>query len=156
MGEAIFSLIISGKQDAILQLVRQNKMVINSTDRMGRTPLMEAVIQRKFEICEFLIQAGADVNLREARKWTALHFAAQEYDYKIVELLLNSGADIDAEDHDGNTPLYRSLFGSKGQGEVIKLLLQRGADKDHKNQKGSSPWDLAQKVTNFDLKKYFS
>jgi uncharacterized protein len=51
--------------------------------------------------------------------------------------------------------LFRSLFGSKGRGVVIKLLLQNGANKDKKNQHGVSPWDLAQKITNYDLKQHF-
>jgi ankyrin repeat protein len=155
MTNSIFSFIVSGDKNAVIKLIEKDKTIVNITDKMGRTPLMEAVIQRNFEICKELIDTGATVNCREKRNWTALHFAAQEYDFKIAELLLSSGAEVDAEDDNGNTPLFRSLFGSKGKGEVIKLLLQNGANREHKNKSGISPLELALQVTNFDLERYF-
>jgi uncharacterized protein len=152
----IFHLILSKDESSVSRLLLKNRAIINEVDKMGRTPLMEAVIQRQLDICRVLVQAGSNVNAREVRNWTALHFAAQEYDYEIVKYLIANGAEINAEDVDGNTPLFRCLFGSQGRGEVIKLMIEKGADKDHKNKSGVSPWDLAQKVTNFDLKQYFT
>lgn len=156
MKENIFQSIISNDKGAVERFLLNEKAIVNEIDRMGRTPLMEAVIQRNLDICSILVKSGANVNAREMRNWTALHFAAQEYDSDIASYLIVNGAEIDAEDSDGNTPLFRCLFGSHGRGEVIRLLLQNGANKDHKNKSGVSPWDLAQQVTNFDLKQYFT
>ena len=61
------------------------------------------------EAAECLLELGANVNARNGRGQTALHYAArrfwdgQNYD-AVIELLLASGADKAAVDDDGNRP----------------------------------------------------
>jgi len=156
MRNELMLLIMSGKVAAVRDMIKRNPSLINPMDKLARTPLMEAAIHSQYEICELLIQAGADVNAREKRKWTALHFAAQEDNRDVVKLLLENGAEVDAEDDYKNTPLLRSVLNCKGgRGEVIKLLLQHGADRHHKNKSGNSPWEIALKIANFDIKIHF-
>ncbi len=55
------------------------------------------------------IKNGTDVNLRNDRGQTALHFAARKFwdgqDYAaVIKLLIDRGVDKDARDDEGNTP----------------------------------------------------
>ncbi|WP_168702195.1 ankyrin repeat domain-containing protein [Gordonia paraffinivorans] len=47
---------------------------------------------------------GADVNAREARGWTPLHFAAQQTHVEVVKKPINAGAAVDAVSDLGETP----------------------------------------------------
>jgi ankyrin repeat protein len=69
------------------------------------TPLQSAAAARQTKIARRLIEAGADVNVREGQGgFTPLHAAAQNGDAELVRLLLEHGADPDAASDDGRTP----------------------------------------------------
>ena len=53
---------------------------VNTVDLGGRTLLMQATIDRNHTLMKLLLQEGADPNVEDTRNWTALHFAAQNYD----------------------------------------------------------------------------
>lgn len=125
-------------------------------DGQGRTALMEATIEGSEEIVRILMQAGANPNAHDRQGYTALHFAAQNYQPGIARVLIDGGAAVDAVDGFGNTPLWRSVFASKGRGEVIRLLLEAGADRNFKNNSGVSPLDLAQTIGNYDIGQFFA
>ena len=56
------------------------------------------------EIARLLLDAGADVNVRQPGGFTPLHAAAQVGNDELVELLLERGADPDARLDEGPTP----------------------------------------------------
>lgn len=75
----------------------------------GNTALMIAAGEGFPQAVECLIENGTDVNLRNDRGQTALHFAARKFwdgqDYAaVIKLLIDRGADKDARDDEGNTP----------------------------------------------------
>ena len=78
-----------------------------------------------------LLDRGADVNVRNHKRQTALHCAAKAGFTDIVALLLDRGADVDATDDDGRTPLaaaLRSTVRDKARlAAVIALLKTAGA-----------------------------
>jgi len=87
-----------------------------------------------------LIQQGADVNVRDKRKWstygfTPLMWAAMEGHLTAVKLLLESGAEVDARDEqDRATALIRAADNDRT--EAGKLLLDRGGDADVRDRHG--------------------
>lgn len=117
---------------------------------------MAAVLAGRRDVAEAVLARGADVNAKDKRGWTALHFAAQDYRLEIAGLLLEHGADPNAKDEHGNGPLFRATFDSQGRGEVIRMLLSRGADPRMKNAHGVSALDLANTISNYDVKPFFS
>ena len=127
---------------------------VNDLDRDGRTALFQAIVDGQFAIAKVLIQQGANVNARDKSLETPLHFAAREQQVELGQLLLDNGAEINAMDSNGNTPLSRAVYSSQGRGEMIKLLLNRSADKNLKNNYGVSPQDLANTISNYDVKKF--
>ncbi|GAB3379516.1 ankyrin repeat domain-containing protein [Spongiibacter taiwanensis] len=77
------------------------------------------------DVVKILIDAGADLNTRNADGWTPLAMAARYRSAAHVELLLDAGADIEATNKHGMTPLYLALAGEDPA--VATLLVERGA-----------------------------
>lgn len=153
--ESVLHAIMDGNVNEISKALDKDKGLLRSTDKMGRTLLMEAAIFKRHDICKLLVSRGADVNAREkGRGWTALHFAAQECAPDITKLLLGGRAEVDVQDTHGNTPLCEAVFNSRGRGEVIRLLIEHGADRNLKNNSGVSPSDLARMITNYNVKQF--
>ena len=69
----------------------------------------------------------------------------------VAELLLANGAQVDAEDLDGNTPLWNATLRTRGDGPIVQLLLGRGADPHHENRDGRSPVQLADALGGVEL-----
>lgn len=129
------------------------------TDKLGRSPLHYVALdyekgRQSMEIVR-LVQEGYECNQQDKNGWTPLHFATQENSLEAVEALIRAGADVDIVDEHGNTPLWRAVFSSKGNGEVIKALLKAGANPNRPNLHGVSPQGLAGTIANYDLEPFF-
>lgn len=84
------------------------ELVKNGPLRLGSlTPLMVAVPHGNYATVELLVNAGADINAKDARGMTALTFAvsSDHPDPRIVRLLLAKGADPSLKSKDGETAL---------------------------------------------------
>lgn len=75
------------------------------------------------EVADFLIKAGADVELGAS---TPLMEAAQEGHLDLVRYLLESTSDVHAQTQTGDTALTYAC--ENGHTDVADLLLQYGAD----------------------------
>jgi len=75
------------------------------------------------EVADFLIKAGADIELGAS---TPLMEAAQEGHLDLVRYLLESAADVHAQTQTGDTALTYAC--ENGHTDVADLLLQFGAD----------------------------
>ncbi len=126
------------------------------SDPLKRTELHYAAVEGNHERVEELLGSGVDPNEPDSQGFTPLHFAAQAYEPAIVARLLASGAVVDAVNGVGNTPLGLAVFNSQGRGEVISLLLGAGADPHHPNRAGVSPWMLAERIANYDVKQFLA
>jgi hypothetical protein len=95
---------------------------VRSAKRPGESPLLYAV---DVGIAERLLDAGADVDARDARGGTALMGAVMIGDGTMVDLLLERGADPDATDDVGRTALlYATVLRFA---EIQERLLEAGA-----------------------------
>lgn len=82
------------------------------------------------KVVSHLIELGVDVNARDGRQWTPLHFAARTRDPVVVRLLIQAGADVNAKDREGVSPLNVGLFRNPINLEAIELLISSGAKMD--------------------------
>ncbi|KAJ7082852.1 ankyrin repeat-containing domain protein [Mycena belliarum] len=74
------------------------------------------------EIVQELVGAGADVNRKNSKGISPLHYAASKSRIEIGKLLISRGADINAKDKANQVPLHRAATtGSLG---FIRLLLE--------------------------------
>jgi len=78
-----------------------------------------------------MIEAGADVNVRNDYNRTPLHI---QKDQGVVRLLIEAGADVNARDNYNYTPLYFQ----KDEGS-IRLLIEAGSDVNVRNDFNNTP-----------------
>ncbi|AVH68105.1 ankyrin repeat-containing protein (plasmid) [Nostoc sp. 'Peltigera membranacea cyanobiont' N6] len=90
-------------------------------------------------LVERLIQTGVNVNAKDGKGDTPLHYLGKSE--KNARLLLSRGAKVNVRNQNGNTPLH-NLFGQK-TAAVIKLLIDRGAKVNAKNQEQMTPLHFA-------------
>lgn len=83
---------------------------INARDHStaeGNTALHLAVIEGRIKTCEFLLKAGAGVDIKtEQAKESSLHLACRLALKTIMTILLQNGADPNCQDSKGQTPLH--------------------------------------------------
>ena len=92
-----------GDLDAIKQHIEAGSDLNAKEPTVGSSPLISAAVFGKTEIARALIEAGADVNLRNNEGSTALHSAAFLCRLEIVEMLMENGADKDVLNNYGST-----------------------------------------------------
>jgi ankyrin repeat protein len=96
-------------------------------------------VVRRCSYCELVkfLSYGADVNMRDSKGATALHYAAAEGKLSAAILLLKHGADVDLADNSGNTPLHWAVW--SGNLPIVEELERSGADFYRSNTHGTSP-----------------
>jgi ankyrin repeat protein len=105
-------------------LVERSRMPIDErTEMLGETALFLALSQP--EIFEYLLKAGAGVNVRNRQKEIVLHQAASNGRLDAARLLIQHGANCDALDDSQQTPIKQSIRHSHF--EITRLLLAKNA-----------------------------
>jgi ankyrin repeat protein len=120
----------NGDKHTFKKLAAENPKAGNLRGPGGTTPLMQAALYGDSDSVRFLLENGADPNIRNEAGATALMRAVD--DLEKTRLLLDSGADVNAHSDDGRTPLLIAA-GDFGTGAVVRLLLDRGADPSAKS-----------------------
>ncbi|MEC7232073.1 MAG: ankyrin repeat domain-containing protein, partial [Planctomycetota bacterium] len=114
---------VQGRHLAIAEVLAEEGGA-KATDRKGRTALHLAAKMGYTAVADVLLkQEGVEVNARDNRGWTPLHWSAARgcglggfrafsfgaADYRgVVELLATHGGDVTAEDDEGWTPIHRA------------------------------------------------
>jgi len=104
-----------------------------------------------------LLALGADIDVRNYKGKTALHYAAKAGFFTVINLLIEKGATVDALDKNGETALFEAIRSTIKDGEkqraAIEVLLAKGADPNLKNRKGLTPLQVAQRMRRADAGK---
>lgn len=106
----------------------------------GRTVLAWAASAGDLDRVRALIEAGANVNLKDPQGWTALVLAADMGYTNVVEALLKAGADANQEGPPGSTALMRAAY--FGRLETVRVLIP-AADVNHRNKNDITALTLA-------------
>ena len=157
----------NAKSTAIVQCFIDNGVDVNfKAEGNGTYPsaLASAFSERRLDIIEMLLNAGADPNLSfdgeilKDHKIYDIHgitiaFWAVRSDepiyLNILKLLIKKGANINKADSMGNTPLINAC--ELGKAENVKILLANGANPNQANLEAEKPLDLAIKSGNKEL-----
>ena len=89
-------------------------------------PLIQAVRNQDGTAARALVEAGADVNVRQLDGATALHWAVHWEDRDTTELLISAGANVDTANDLGVTPLLMAC--TSGNAALVETLLEAGAN----------------------------
>lgn len=102
---------------------------INSKGKIGITPIFWPLLQSNFVGFEYLINAGAKVNIVFSEDYGCLiGFAAHHKDPRFLKLLLDNGANANQQCGTFNrTPLYRTLEENESAALKRKYLYNAGA-----------------------------
>lgn len=103
-----------------------------------RTLLHSAIFENHKEICEILIQAGANVNKGDKDGKTPLIYAVFCGYEEICKVLIQIKANINQKDNDGNTALHFAV--SEGHVDISQLLISHGANITHRSKTGYSAY----------------
>uniref|UniRef100_A0A8C8AE48 K Homology domain-containing protein n=2 Tax=Otus sunia TaxID=257818 RepID=A0A8C8AE48_9STRI len=123
-----------GHEEMVALLLAQGANINAQTEETQETALTLACCGGFSEVADFLIKAGADIELGCS---TPLMEAAQEGHLELVKYLLAAGANVHATTATGDTALTYAC--ENGHTDVADVLLQAGADLEHESEGGRTP-----------------
>ena len=155
--ETFIELIRANRHREALEMLNANPVLATArTERAGQlhgaTPLHWAAHRNATELCERLIELGANVNDSSSDWWlTPLSWGADAGSADAVELLLQRGADVNQDAIVGTTALHAAAMGGSTQGKgnpqayerTAEILIAHGADINRRTDKQRTPLDDA-------------
>ncbi len=117
--------------------------VNQKTGELEETMLALATRLNEPDMCQLLLDAGADENQPDRNGQTPVHHAAKDDRLQIFQQFIASGrARLDAIDHRGNTPAHDAA--RLGQPKALQALIQSGrVNLNARNYQGKTPLTLA-------------
>lgn len=136
--EQLFQAIRKNDIERVKALITADNNLLTARNERGTPPLTLATYLGNLEVGKWLIEAGADLEAKDAAG-TALMGVSFKGNTEIVKYLIDAGADVNATNEQGTSALiFAAMF---NQGEVIDLLLENGADNQLKDGQGLTAAD---------------
>ena len=137
---ALIAAVRAGNRLQIERQIAASPEVVKGTDAAGSTALHHAAGYGPIDNLQLLIDKGADVNAKNRRRSTPLHWAI--HDEAKVRLLLSKGANVNAKQAQGRTPLYlAAMLGERRPDHA--LVTCSGADPNLASANGQTPLMMA-------------
>lgn len=138
----------SSKNNEVIEaLNRPGSTLVNTRDRTtGEAALHITVKRGDIPYINFLLQKGADPNIRDSRSATPLLIAVDAGQNEVVPILLQHKANPNLANGSGETPLIRAV--QRRDLPLVRTLLAAKANPDQKDIiAGLSARDYAQRDT---------
>ncbi|GFU24644.1 ankyrin repeat protein MM_0045 [Nephila pilipes] len=132
--------LVTGNRDCrdSLRIFIENNYELDAQNERGETSLMCAIDKGYINMATMLIEAGANVNIKDRHFQTALHHSVQKNQLIMVKLLLDAQCDINATDLNGDSALH--IASSKGLTDMVRILISYPEiDVNVQNIRGSTP-----------------
>lgn len=150
--QEFFGLVQSGQTDKVEAMLKADPLLVNSTDRAGRTPLFLAVSAGNTAMARLLIDRGALVRVGDNNLRAPIHFANWSGDKEAIDLLLEKGAVVDTRAIGAATPLIHSSLNDNF--DMSRFLIERGAEIDIQCNSLTTPLYFAVLNNNRDYFRY--
>eukprot|EP00930_Biecheleria_cincta_P039574 TRINITY_DN27199_c0_g1_i1.p1 TRINITY_DN27199_c0_g1~~TRINITY_DN27199_c0_g1_i1.p1 ORF type:complete len:444 (+),score=73.27 TRINITY_DN27199_c0_g1_i1:102-1433(+) len=114
---------------------------LHCADKVGRSPLFLAAGsygKGNLEIIKRLIAARANIEAKDHKSWTPLHFACCDNRMDAASVLVNSRASVNVATDDGRTPVVLAILGCNKRFGLIRFLIENKADLAVKDREGAS------------------
>lgn len=116
-----------------------NKLVIagadiNKLDNKKENVISYFIKNKPFEYSEYLVIAGANLDVENDEGWTPIFDAVVSGNIKLVELMLERGGDFKKEDIYGNIP----IFYTNNEDMLLKLLEIKDYNLNMRNKKNEN------------------
>ncbi|CAH1784076.1 unnamed protein product [Owenia fusiformis] len=124
-----------------IPILLQYGVNLEASDDNGMTPVLTAAKLGRFRAMETLVHLGADINAKDSRGNTLVHYttsADSSSQSEWVEFLLaQPDCKVNVQNVDGNTPLHFSCM--SGRESAIFMLINAGATIEATNNQGQTP-----------------
>lgn len=138
-GDRLVNASSTGNLQEVRELLEANPGKINHK-RAGKTALHVACHQGRTEIVKFLVNKGADKDVKDEQDYSALHHAAYgDKSGQTVITMLNTGTNVNVSDNKNkSTPLHLAV--NQGNDAGVKALLSsRHCDVNCQDLAGDTP-----------------
>lgn len=131
---ALWAAIEAEDADATARAIEDGATLEDRGGEKNATPLVEATKKNLPLIARALIDAGADVNAKDAIQDSAFLYAGAEGLDEILTLTIAAGADVTSTNRYGGTALIPAS--EHGHVSTVKILIAAGVPVDHVNDLG--------------------
>lgn len=121
----IHGAVLTGDLDAVKQHIEAGTDINQKEAMSGSTPLMTAATFNKPEIAKALIDAHADLSVKNNDGGTALHTAAFFGRIEIVQLLIDAKADKSARNNYGATARETAMADFAQMKPIYEMLIEQ-------------------------------
>jgi ankyrin repeat protein len=112
-------------------------LTFDDKNKQEETALSTALKFEYFPICTYLVERGADINVRGANGSTPLMRAAFAGRIQTAEFIVKNGGEVNLTNCNGETAL--SIACRHDRADIVNLLLRSGAEVDLPDQSGRTP-----------------
>lgn len=126
---------------------------VNARDKEGITPLFMALLEKKADVANILLEQNIDVNIADKDGTIPLSLAAGLGDELLVNRIISAGSKINHQEKDGWSPLHYACH--RGHTQIVKILLDKGADPSLADNSGLAPPDYARDQGNSEIISLF-
>lgn len=134
-----------GYENCLLLILNSGKCDVNLQTTERKDSALHLAAENGFVSCvKYLIEKGANPNLRNFRQQTPLHSASKTC-IECVEILLKAGGDPNSHDLDNRTPLHSAVCKSEMEFglEITQCLISWRANINEKDKYGYTPLHIA-------------
>lgn len=124
----------NGDLQTVKTILDQDSTKLNATDENKYTALHWACMRAHWDVAEYLIDKGADLNVVGGDGGTQINWAVHHDNVEIVERMVEKGAKLNIRNQWGMTELHTAIW--RGCINVVEYLLDQGSDPSIKTNEG--------------------
>jgi hypothetical protein len=138
-----------GNFQSVKDILETDPSKIDATDEDGYTALHWAYMRAHWDIADYLIEKGADLNVVGGDGGTQINWAVHHDNVDAVKTLIDSGAKLNIRNQWGMTELHTAIW--RGNIHVVEYLLDHGSDPNIKTNEGWTAMHYAYRSGHDDI-----